>query len=640
MIQDTARDLAQSVLAARRRFSQDGAVPDDLVPSPIVRSWRRCAGLGFDMAARPRVEPLAARELRELIERHERLRRLCRPELEALNADANATDSIVILTDSTGMVLDTVGSAGFADCASRVALRPGVIWSETVTGTNAIGTALIERRPIDVRGAEHYFEPHRVLSCSAAPILDPRGELAGVLDLSGHASVHHLHALGLVRLAVDQIEHRLFDHGFERCDVLRLHCDPALIGTPREGILVFEDHRLVAANRYGLALFDLTPEALDISRFSDLFGNGFARLDPQCRLRSHRGHELFARLRRASERATPSRPPRAAAAAAGGPEPWFDAAACTARATAVRLVNADIPVLIHGETGVGKEVFARQIHAHSARATRPFVAVNCAALPESLIESELFGYEEGAFTGARRQGSIGLLRQADGGILFLDEIGDMPLALQARLLRVLQERQVTPLGGGAPVAVDFTVVCATHRNLRELIDSGAFRADLYFRIAQYTVALPPLRSFPDRAAIISALWSQLGGAAAGVTLASDALELLAAYEWPGNFRQLAGMLRALAVLAEPCQPLTPDQLPAEIRQWRAPAGAAAGCPAASAAAPVAAAVALPGRLEEVEVETMRQALAVSGGNVSEAARRLGINRSTLYRRLLSEGAGR
>jgi transcriptional regulator of acetoin/glycerol metabolism len=638
MMQSTAQDLAQSVLAARRKFRQDGAVPDDLVPSPIMRSWRRCAGLGFDMAARPCVEPPTARELREMIEPHERLRRLCRPELEALNADASATDSIMILTDATGMVLDTVGSAGFADCAARVALRPGVIWSETATGTNAIGTALIERRPIDVRGAEHYFEPHRVLSCSAAPILDPRGELAGVLDLSGHASVHHLHALGLVRLAVDQIEHRLFDQGFERCDVLRLHCDPALIGTPREGILVFEDHRLVAANRYGLALLDLTPEALDARRFSDLFSNGFARLDPQCRLRSHRGHELFARLRRASERAVPPRPPRAAAAA--GAEPWFDAAACTARASAVRLVNADIPVLIHGETGVGKEVFARQIHAHSVRASKPFVAVNCAALPESLIESELFGYEEGAFTGARRQGSIGLLRQADGGILFLDEIGDMPLPLQARLLRALQERQVTPLGGGAPVPVDFAVVCATHRNLRELIDSGAFRADLYFRMAQYTVELPPLRNFPDRAAIISALWGPLGGTAAGVTLAPEAVELLATYEWPGNFRQLAGTLRALSVLAEPGQPLTADQLPVEIRQWCAPSGPAAAPPAASAAPPVAAAGALPGRLEEVEVETMRQALAVSGGNVSEAARRLGINRSTLYRRLLSEGAGR
>ena len=611
--------MPQAVLAARREFFANGSVSGDLVPAPIARSWQRCAGHGLDMTARPRVEPMTAGELRETCERHEALRRACRPEIEALHAAAAATGSIVVLTDAAGVVLDALGSVAFADRAARVALRPGVAWSEQATGTNAIGTALAERRAVEVRGAEHYFEAHRILSCAAVPILDPRGRMVGVLDVSGPASLQHLHALGLVGLAVDQIEHRLLaDDGLGRCDVVRFHADPALVGTPREGVLAFDDGRLVAANRHGLALMGLGWDALGTRRFGDLFATGLSRVAPVGELHSHRGDTLHAR-----RRAAPG-------AARRNPEPLFDADTRAARDRAVRLADADVPVLLHGETGSGKEVLAREIHARSGRADKPFVAVNCAAVPESLIESELFGYEEGAFTGARRQGAKGLLRAADGGVLFLDEIGDMPLALQARLLRVLQEREVTPLGGGRAVAVDFALVCATHRDLKALVAAGAFRADLYFRIAQYTVTLPALRDLPDRAAVVRALWCDLGGEPDA--LAPEALHLLAAHDWPGNYRQLVGVLRTLLVLAEPGRPLSADDLPAELRRARADAVEAA------AAATVAAADA---PLDAITREAMRQALAAAGGNVSQAARRLGVNRSTLYRRLLNgEDAGR
>jgi sigma-54 dependent transcriptional regulator, acetoin dehydrogenase operon transcriptional activator AcoR len=623
----------QAVSTARRYFLKDREVPDDLVPRPIVRSWIRCAKLGLNMTAVPRVEPVTSSELRQLRERHERLRRACRSEIEALYAEAAATDSIVILTDASGMVLETRGSVNFADRAARVALRPGVAWSECSTGTNAIGAAIVDRRATEVRGAEHYFESHHILSCSAVPIANPKGELVGVLDLSGHASVHHLHALGLVRLAVDQIEHRFFDQGFEHCHVLRFHTDPALLGTPREGVFVFEDNRLVAANRHGAALVGFGSESLLQRRFGELFVDGLTRLDERCRLRGHRGDELHGRLRRPTERErvtakTPSLPKKAVAVL----EPWFDEATLASHRSAVRLFDANIPILLQGETGVGKEVFARQVHAHSTRSDKPFVAVNCAALPESLIESELFGYEEGAFTGARRHGAKGLLRQADTGVLFLDEIGDMPLGLQARLLRVLQEREVTPLGSDQPVAVDFAIICATHRNLRDLIAAGTFRSDLYFRIAQFTVELPPVRALGDRAALIRTLWAQLGGMEVNIALAADSVDLLAAYDWPGNFRQLVGTLRALVVLGEPNVPLTPERLPLEVRGACAPATNAASGPSVIRPA-VCSEI---GRLEEMTKQTMRQALAISHGNVSQAARRLGINRSTLYRRLLSE----
>lgn len=650
----------EAVRIARRRFLDGGPAPDDLVPASILRSWRRCADLGLNDTGPLRVEPVSGAELRELVERNERIRRLCRPEVEALHAEGRSTGALAILADAEGLILDTLGHPEFADRAARVALRPGVPWGEATMGTNAVGTALFERRPITVQGSEHYFAPHRILSCSAAPILGATGELMGVLDFSGPASEARSHALALVRLSVDQIEHRQFDTGFERAEIVRLHGDPALIGTPREGILVFEDDRLVAANRHGLALFGLDFSVIGRRRFQDLFaGRGRPGEGPTA-LKLARGGEMVGRIESrapSAPRGTPVAVRKAPVPAPAPPvvrgtvAPIFLPETEEALARAVRLHDADVPVLIQGETGAGKEVFARAVHDGSGRAGRPFVAVNCAALPEGLIESELFGYEEGAFTGARRQGAKGLLRAADGGTLFLDEIGDMPLSLQARLLRVLQEREVTPLGGGQTVKVDFALLCATHQALTRRVEEGAFRSDLYFRIAQYTVMLKPLRAHGNRRALISTLWERLGGTDGGILLMPETLEHLARYPWPGNFRQLVGLLRALMALADPGCPLPPEALPAEIlgqgdeplgRDLHLVSGSAfAGMPENRVSVPAAVTVppdgGVPADLDAIARDAMRAALAAEGGNVSRAARRLGVSRSTLYRRLLSAG---
>ncbi|ACA21059.1 GAF modulated sigma54 specific transcriptional regulator, Fis family [Methylobacterium sp. 4-46] len=622
----------RTLLAARQRMVGKGGLEG--VPDPILRSWERCAALGLDFGTRPRVEPVTERELREACERNEALRRRCRPEIEALHADAQATDSLVILTDAEGLVLDTLGSTTFAGRAAQVALRPGVPWNEAATGTNAIGTALVERRPVEVRGAEHYFEPHRILSCAAMPILGSRGETLGALDLSGPAAVHHMHALGLIRLAVDAIEHRLFDAVASDRAVLRLHADPALLGTPREGVLVFDGARLVGANRAGLALLGLDWSAIDRADLDRLFPDLRAPVPGPLQLRDGAGRLLHGRLQAEPARPRP-RPGRAPAVPAGPDAPVFDAATADLLARAVRLLDAGIAVVVEGETGTGKEVFSRAVHAACARARAPFVAVNCAALPESLIEAELFGYEPGAFTGAAKHGAKGLLRQADGGLLFLDEIGDMPLALQSRLLRVLQEREVQPVGGGRPVPVDFALICATHRDLGQLVAEGRFRADLFYRIAPYRVTLAPLRARADRREVVQRLWEHLGGAARGIALAPACAALLAEAEWPGNFRQLVGTLRALLALADPGDVVGPERLPDTLRVRPPALPAAPPAPAALAApAPSAAAESL----DAIARDAMRAALDAAGGNVSEAARRLGISRSTLYRRCLSERA--
>ena len=434
------------IVEARRAFFEAGRTPVGQVPGAILQSWRRCRGLGLAANARPAIEPIDAPRLRAMREQHERLWRLARAEVEMLAADAANTGSIAILTDAEGWILDAEGSAAFLDKAGRVALMPGACWSEARVGTNAIGTAIADARAVEVRGGEHYAAPHRILNCAASPIFDPYGRMVGVLDISGDASVAQVHALGLSQLAVAHIEHRYFDEGIADADLLRVHSQRALLGTAREGLLAFRNGRLIAANRVGLALFGLERTDLGRASYDALFDGAVSRLRDDGALHDRNGRVLYghvdeptrARRARAATPITVS----PATSALDADAPLFDDAQVADLERARRVLDAGIPVLVLGETGTGKEVFSRELHRRCARAGKPFVAVNCAALPEGLIEAELFGYESGAFTGARKEGSTGLLRQAEGGVLFLDEIGDMPMALQPRLLRVLQDREL------------------------------------------------------------------------------------------------------------------------------------------------------------------------------------------------------
>ncbi len=618
----------QAISTARQRFFENGASPRGLVGETILASWRRCRAIGLAPDQRVHAEPPGQLSLRELRERNEALLHLCRPELDLLYADARTSDSIVILASPDSTILEANGSTGFLDKAARVALRPGVSWREDLIGTNAIGTALHEGRAVEVRGGEHYFGDHRVLSCSASPILDGCGHPIGLLDISSASSVHHAHALGIVQLAVEQIERRLLEREAAGRDVIRLHHDAALLDTSREGILVFEDERLIAANRHALQMLGLDWSELGRRRYHDLFESARPPSHLVVPLRSRGGEAFHARRQSAAHARAHARTsasialPTHRAPTTQGSTAFFNGAEDEQLTRGARLLNADIPVLLQGETGTGKEVWARELHRRSRRAGRAFVAINCAALPESLIEAELFGYQSGAFTGARRNGAPGLLREADGGVLFLDEIGDMPLALQGRLLRVLQEREVHPLGSSRPVKVDFAIITATLRPLEADVAAGRFRADLYYRIAAFCLALPPLRERDDRGGLVGWIWQQLGAESRGISLAPQALELLMDYAWPGNIRQLASTLKALVTLAERNTLVMPDDLPEFLRR---PCHAAfASHPARPQEVPC---------LQAIARDAMQAALDACQGNVSEAARRLGVSRSTLYRRL-------
>jgi transcriptional regulator of acetoin/glycerol metabolism len=316
-----------------------------------------------------------------------------------------------------------------------------------------------------------------------------------------------------------------------------------------------------------------------------------------------------------------------------------------------RIADTNVSVLIQGPTGSGKEAFAHAVHLASRRAGHPFIAVNCAAIPETLIESELFGYKPGAFTGARREGLRGRIVQSSGGTLFLDEIGDMPLALQSRLLRVLEEREVVPLGSETAIAVDLHVLAASHRNLREMIARGAFREDLYYRLNGITLELPALRERADRERLVQhALAAETGGGRPAA-IDRDALQRLLDYPWPGNIRELRNVIRTALAICEGGVIRAMD-LPREIREGASRTderhdrmSGPADVPAwtAAEAAPSPAGMTVPGdgpqltRLQAAERAALVRAIEELHGNMSRVAAELGVSRNTLYRKIKRHG---
>ena len=698
----------------------------------IDQSHERCVALGVSRIERPDHSPLGRSDLTVVRDRNLRLHDHAAPVMEMLYEQIVNTESMVVLCDATGTIIHSIGDDDFLARASKVALQPGVNWSESTKGTNAIGTALIEEVPTLVHADEHFMHANHFLTCSAAPILDPRGNILGVLDVTGDHRSFHQHTMALVKMSARMIENHWLTDDYRNVMRLHFHSRVEFIGTLMEGILaVAADGKLVGANRGALEQLGLSGAALRMHSLTTLFGTTVGALVDRFRsplatpmpvqLNGGRQFHIHARFNWpvwASLSEAVSGPQAGASAqepSAGTVHNQQPAGAAdtTARGDTTgrpggmgstggglaqlrtgdaqiasvidkirRVLDRDIPMLILGETGTGKELLARAIHVDSARSKQPFVAVNCASIPETLIEAELFGYEDGAFTGARRKGAVGKIVQANGGTLFLDEIGDMPVALQAHLLRVLQERQVTPLGSTKSVAVDVSIICATHRNLREMIDQKLFREDLFYRLNGLAVRLPALRERSDLLALVRRILDQLTetGPNPGqrnprhLQPDADVLRLFQHYHWPGNVRQLFNVLRTAAVMAASEPTITREHLSDDFldEACAAQAGQAAAAaqrtpevqataaavapaqpataqpgqaggpssPAPAAAAPAAAAprwlgdaAVAPKSLEEMEIDAIRRAVDEAGGNISEASKRLGISRNTIYRKL-------
>ena len=647
-------------------------VLDDLGHRRLIEeAAQRSQSFGIDSTEAPDYSSPGRTAFARALEENRFLLQHAAPAMETLYEQIAKTHSMVLLTAANGIVLHTLGDNDFLERASQVALAPGVDWSEQSKGTNAIGTALHEEQAIIVHGDEHYMSANRFLTCSCAPICDPFGQLIGALDVTGDHRSFHQHTMALVRMSAQMIENHMFADMFPKAVRIHFHSRPEFIGTLVEGIVVFSaEGRFLSANRSAQFQLGLSHNALKVHTFSSLFGIAMSRLFELCTtgmprlhtLTLHNGVNVACRVKIKSggpwvvggapelrALAPVQEPPRAPAVPAE-PKPrlsslhYLDTGDPQVSAVIhkLRLVRGrDIPVMILGETGTGKDLMAQAIHGDSARADKPFVSVNCASIPETLIESELFGYEDGAFTGARKKGAIGKIQQANGGTLFLDEIGDMPKHLQARLLRVLQDRRVSPLGAGREVEVDIAVVCATHRSLKDMIARGEFREDLYYRLNGLVVRLPALRERTDFELVVERILASLCQHAQQVRLSPEVSAMFKAYAWPGNFRQLHNLLRTAVVMVgcegviERCH--LPDDFLEEVAQAsRAPAGPVA---APMVATPVAAPECMEGcadlsahSLQGVALSTMALMLRKHKGNVSAAAKALGVSRNTIYRK--------
>lgn len=636
--------LANNINRARSEFFSMGEVPTKLVSETIIRSWQRSMFEGVEAERIHDKQPILLRhELDNLTAQNQVFLENSRPVMKNLFDLTQNSSSIIILTNKTGVILHSLGNTSNTDRVRRSYLQPGAVWSEEAIGTNAVGTALVEKMPISVFGGEHYATANRFLSCSAAPVFDPYGELLGSLDVSGDHHACQQHTLALVRISTQQIENRMFETGFNQDILLHFHSRHEFIGNLNEAIAVFTmNGKLKAANFNALHHLNLDRHHIGID-FSDLFNMEFnsllARAGKVLEFSTKNGMTVFGRLRVPSSSAYKGIPSSKAIVTDIAPSSTKmtlealdlgDSMMRRAIERVRKVLGHNIPVLLEGESGTGKELFAQAMHNSGMRSSSNFVALNCAAIPEALIEAELFGYQDGAFTGARRNGNIGRIRQANGGTLFLDEIGDMPLSLQVRLLRVLQERVVTPLGGGESFPVDIDVICATNRNLRHEISAGRFREDLYYRINGLLISLPRLCNREDLLSLAYAIAHKIVGPHRNVQIGEGVVSIMKKHPWPGNIRQMHSVLRTAIALLGNDEEIAVEHLPDDfLDQYNESVlqheGETAAVDDAVPAAPLS--------LDKIELMAMRTALHECDNNYSAASRRLGISRHTLYRKL-------
>jgi len=603
----------------------------------IARSWLRCLeDYHLDPAQAMAPTVLEHDRLLESRERLQQVLTIAGGEMTSLHQQLSGVGHAVLLTDARGVILNCVTAPAERKIFERAGLWLGADWSEACEGTNGIGTCLVERQALTIHQDEHFRGRHTGLTCSASPVFDPHGDLLAVLDVS---SARHdvsrqsqFHTMALVNLSAKMIESCYFLRYFDNQWLLRFHLQAESVGLFSEGLLAFDgEGRISAVNQSALNLLGFgrgglvgqPVEALFDCSLDELLGRASVQPSASWPLRTRDGRHLFALLRgepRKVPQALPVTPVASTARLSG--ICLGDAGLQNDFRRALRVFERDVPLLINGETGSGKEAFAKAVQHASLRCDKPFVALNCAAIPESLIESELFGYRGGSFTGARKEGMRGKLQQADGGTLFLDEIGDMPLALQTRLLRVLEDRLVVPIGG-EPQAVDVRIISATHRDLLERVADGSFREDLYYRLNGLEIALPPLRERSDKSQLLDFLLAEEAGDQT-VILDAAARQALLDFAWPGNVRQMRTVLRTLAALCDD-QHIGFDELPLAIRQ--------------AASAPALALVS-EHPLDDAERAALMSALEGQRWHMTHTAEQLGVSRNTLYRKLRKHGIAR
>jgi sigma-54 dependent transcriptional regulator, acetoin dehydrogenase operon transcriptional activator AcoR len=637
---------------------QNGLQPAGIEPH-VTRSWYRCLQEYHIEPAAPRqASVLSASALKESQQRMGELLPVARAEMESLYEQIAGSGFAVILSDTHGVVLTTISDPTLQREFRQAGLSLGSLWDERHEGTNGIGTCLAEAGPVTVHREEHYRGYNVSLSCSGAPILDAQGNILAVLDAStANSSDSRLiqrHTMALVLMSTHLISRWNFLNEYSQSWILRFHSRPEFVGLLHEALVAMDgEGRILAVNESALLQLGCsTRKSLVGESIGKFFQFDFGTLERRAQFEPStiwpvrdlaHGRRFFALARgplQGSSRAftlsapEPGVEPRGAKLIARsqhhvGEDPQMRKNLTVGR----QLFAKQVPILLKGATGTGKEAFAKALHNSGLWYDKPLVTVNCAAIPESLIESELFGYTRGAFTGAVKEGRVGKILQSNGGTLFLDEIGDMPLMLQTRLLRVIEEREIVPLGSDQPIPVNLHVISATHRDICKMIENGDFREDLYYRLNGITLQLPLLRDRADKADLIRTLLQEENAGQESIEIAEDAFQKLLEYSWPGNIRQLRNALRTASALCRDGT-IRLSNLPQEVfhTDLRGAPAVAAATPGQSDASPVT--PALPSAaLRDAECAALLRELERMHWNISRTAQALGISRNTLYRKI-------
>ncbi|MDR3586220.1 MAG: sigma-54-dependent Fis family transcriptional regulator [Desulfosporosinus sp.] len=610
-----------------KRFINGENVEAEVTPS-IYRSWQRSIEYQVNHALISNTDSLSAPLLSERRDAQEALIRAGEPVLPYVFSLLGSTDYTILLGDNDGYIIEAIGDVPFMSKAQKVNLSTGSDWREEIRGTNAIGTSLRENAPISVFGWEHFVQDNHFLACWAAPIQNSQGAPIGVLDISGEASPDRQKILTIAMMGANMIEKNL--RLFELEDQLKFYQEGFKLASSlvRQGFLAIDRDGIVTnINSLGAALLGRRAEDVIGQLAGDIFSSPkgwmLSGQSLDLRIKDPAGKAISSHLTRVVDQAGQSLGAIGTVHQVTEDIPmtstlWIGHSPATLRTLerASKVAMTHSSVLIHGESGTGKEIIARTIHQLSPRSEGPFVALNCASLSPSLVESELFGYVEGAFTGARRGGKPGKFELANKGTIFLDEIGDMPINVQIALLRVLQEKEVSRVGDTKALKIDVRILAASHKDLSVLVATDKFRLDLFYRLKVVTLELPPLRERTEDIHDLVPYFIRKACASFGspiLGIQPEVYDHLLTQPWPGNVRELENCIESMVALAEG-PVITVADLPAEFQQ------------------PTIKTEPEP-LLNQQTKHAILYALTQTKGKIAPAAKLLGIGRNTLYRKI-------
>jgi sigma-54 dependent transcriptional regulator, acetoin dehydrogenase operon transcriptional activator AcoR len=612
----------------------------------VAHSWQRCRSHKVDPYSLTNLD-IDGTQLRERLQASQHLVKIARPFIHNLYGFVKGSGFQVILADKDGYVLEAIGDPEILKKTKQVLLCPGGNWSESVKGTNAIGTAIVEKKPIQIFAREHFCQPHHFLTCSASPIFDPDGQMIGVLDITGDYKSFNPHTLSVVVASASAIENQLRLHKATSKLYVSYRFANTLHETISDGLIAVDSNGLVTQlNSFGAKILGVDQKTAIGRHVSNVLKKPAMILQVLSTGAEYREHELctedngrkisqsiaplcddtgkiigaLAILKECREKAVGRRTGSLTAKYVLDDIIGQSDSVQVAKKWAQIAAGSPSTVLLTGESGTGKELFAQAIHNGSARKDRAFIAINCAALPDTLIESELFGYEEGSFTGSKKGGQAGKFELANGGTIFLDEIGDIPLYTQVKLLRVIQEKKISRIGSSGEIAVDIRIVAATHKNLKEEVQKGNFRKDLYYRLNVITINIASLRERMDDVPMLAQHFVKKISLKLGkrnIAVSEDFLDKVKTYSWPGNIRELENAIeRALNLLSDDstltaellyvdnASPLRAEERTTEVKS-----------------------------LKDIERDAIVHALNLYKGNILKVSAKLGVGRNTLYRKI-------